>query len=155
MKMGDEIKVKVILIDDQGRIKLSRKAAMKELGESDPEPVGAPREEARKAKSSRKAASITTAKAAKAARDIVARAAVADGWRPRPAPRRRRSWRTRRRARRRPRAKARLSWYESGSSSRRGRCCRPASSCAHRACGDHPAGIGQGQLKPTACKVRY
>jgi polyribonucleotide nucleotidyltransferase len=40
--MGDEIKVKVLLIDDQGRIKLSRKAAMKELGESDPETVGAP-----------------------------------------------------------------------------------------------------------------
>src|SRR4029450_3808668 len=42
VNMGDEIKVKVLLIDDQGRIKLSRKAAMKELGESDPEPVGAP-----------------------------------------------------------------------------------------------------------------
>src|SRR2546423_4614503 len=42
VKMGDEIKVKVLLIDDQGRIKLSRKAAMQELGESDPEPVGAP-----------------------------------------------------------------------------------------------------------------
>src|SRR5947209_10206466 len=41
VKMGDEVKVKVILIDDQGRIKLSRKAAMKELGESDPEPVHA------------------------------------------------------------------------------------------------------------------
>src|SRR5436309_2587653 len=41
VKMGDEIKVKVLLIDDQGRIKHSRKAAMKELGESDPEPVGA------------------------------------------------------------------------------------------------------------------
>jgi len=40
------VKVKVLLIDDQGRIKLSRKAAMQELGESDPEPVnsGAPRE---------------------------------------------------------------------------------------------------------------
>ena len=37
--MGDEIKVKVMLIDDQGRIKLSRKAAMQELGETDPEPV--------------------------------------------------------------------------------------------------------------------
>ncbi|HZZ44032.1 MAG TPA: polyribonucleotide nucleotidyltransferase [Tepidisphaeraceae bacterium] len=36
VKMGDEIKVKVLLIDDQGRIKLSRKAALKELGESDP-----------------------------------------------------------------------------------------------------------------------
>src|SRR5205814_10508387 len=41
VKMGDEIKVKVLLIDDQGRIKLSRKAAMKELGESDPAPVHA------------------------------------------------------------------------------------------------------------------
>ena len=42
VQMGQEIKVKVLLIDDQGRIKLSRKAAMQELGESDPEPVGAP-----------------------------------------------------------------------------------------------------------------
>ena len=42
VNVGDEIKVKVILIDDTGRIKLSRKEAMKELGESDPEPVGAP-----------------------------------------------------------------------------------------------------------------
>src|SRR4029077_11928456 len=42
VKIGDEVKVKVILIDDTGRIKLSRKAAMKELGETDPEPVGAP-----------------------------------------------------------------------------------------------------------------
>ena len=40
VKMGDEIKVKVILIDDTGRIKLSRKAAMQELGETDPEPAG-------------------------------------------------------------------------------------------------------------------
>ncbi|HET6248293.1 MAG TPA: polyribonucleotide nucleotidyltransferase [Tepidisphaeraceae bacterium] len=40
--VGDAVKVKVILIDDQGRIKLSRKAAMQELGETDPEPVGAP-----------------------------------------------------------------------------------------------------------------
>jgi polyribonucleotide nucleotidyltransferase len=39
VNIGDEVKVKVILIDDQGRIKLSRKAAMEELGESDPEPV--------------------------------------------------------------------------------------------------------------------
>lgn len=36
VKVGDQVKVKVILIDDAGRIKLSRKAAMKELGESDP-----------------------------------------------------------------------------------------------------------------------
>jgi len=42
VNIGDEIRVKVILIDDQGRIKLSRKAAMKEEGQSDPEPVGAP-----------------------------------------------------------------------------------------------------------------
>ena len=35
--VGDEVKVKVLLIDDQGRIKLSRKAAMAELGEKDPE----------------------------------------------------------------------------------------------------------------------
>jgi polyribonucleotide nucleotidyltransferase len=42
VQMGDQIKVKVLLIDDQGRIKLSRKAAMAELGESDPDPVGAP-----------------------------------------------------------------------------------------------------------------
>jgi polyribonucleotide nucleotidyltransferase len=42
VEMGQEVKVKVLLIDDQGRIKLSRKAAMKELGESDPDPVGAP-----------------------------------------------------------------------------------------------------------------
>jgi polyribonucleotide nucleotidyltransferase len=43
VKMGDEIPVKVILIDDTGRIKLSRKAAMLERGESDPPrevPVG-------------------------------------------------------------------------------------------------------------------
>src|SRR4030095_14967665 len=37
VNIGDEVQVKVILIDDQGRIKLSRKEAMKELGESDPE----------------------------------------------------------------------------------------------------------------------
>ena len=40
--MGDEIKVKVLLVDDQGRIKLSRKAAMLELGETDPEPPPRP-----------------------------------------------------------------------------------------------------------------
>ena len=48
VKMGDEIKVKVLLIDDQGRIKLSRKAAMAELGEKDPErprPERGPRDE--------------------------------------------------------------------------------------------------------------
>jgi polyribonucleotide nucleotidyltransferase len=42
VNVGDEVRVKVILIDDQGRIKLSRKAAMKDEGQSDPEPVGAP-----------------------------------------------------------------------------------------------------------------
>jgi polyribonucleotide nucleotidyltransferase len=42
VQVGQDIKVKVLLIDDQGRIKLSRKAAMQELGESDPDPVGAP-----------------------------------------------------------------------------------------------------------------
>src|SRR5208282_6837828 len=42
VNIGDEVRVKVILIDDQGRIKLSRKAAMKEEGNTDPEPVGAP-----------------------------------------------------------------------------------------------------------------
>ena len=39
INQGDEVKVKVLLIDDQGRIKLSRKAAMKDLGLVDPEPV--------------------------------------------------------------------------------------------------------------------
>jgi polyribonucleotide nucleotidyltransferase len=33
VKIGDVVKVKVILVDDQGRIKLSRKQAMIELGE--------------------------------------------------------------------------------------------------------------------------
>jgi polyribonucleotide nucleotidyltransferase len=42
IEMGQEVRVKVILIDDQGRIKLSRKAAMKEEGNSDPEPAGVP-----------------------------------------------------------------------------------------------------------------
>jgi polyribonucleotide nucleotidyltransferase len=42
VNMGDEVQVKVILIDDQGRIKLSRKAAMQELGIEEPEPVGSP-----------------------------------------------------------------------------------------------------------------
>ncbi len=42
VNIGDEVKVKVILIDDQGRIKLSRKAAMQELGESDPERESVP-----------------------------------------------------------------------------------------------------------------
>ncbi len=34
VKIGDKVKVKVIAIDEQGRVKLSRKAAMKELGET-------------------------------------------------------------------------------------------------------------------------
>jgi len=34
VKIGDIVKVKVILVDDQGRIKLSRKAAMAETGEN-------------------------------------------------------------------------------------------------------------------------
>jgi polyribonucleotide nucleotidyltransferase len=42
IELGQEVRVKVILIDDQGRIKLSRKAAMKEEGNSDPEPAGVP-----------------------------------------------------------------------------------------------------------------
>jgi polyribonucleotide nucleotidyltransferase len=42
VNMGDEVQVKVLLIDDQGRIKLSRKAALKELGIVEPETVGAP-----------------------------------------------------------------------------------------------------------------
>ncbi len=33
LKLGDVIRVKVILIDDQGRVKLSRKAAIQEEGE--------------------------------------------------------------------------------------------------------------------------
>ena len=36
-KEGDEIVVKCVGIDDRGRIRLSRKAAMEELGESDKE----------------------------------------------------------------------------------------------------------------------
>lgn len=36
VKMGDELPVKVLLIDDTGRIKLSRKAALEELGQEDP-----------------------------------------------------------------------------------------------------------------------
>ncbi|MEM6312820.1 MAG: polyribonucleotide nucleotidyltransferase, partial [Planctomycetota bacterium] len=38
VKPGDKMDVKVILIDDQGRIKLSRKQAMAELGIEEPEP---------------------------------------------------------------------------------------------------------------------
>ena len=39
LQMGDIVRVKVILVDVQGRIKLSRKAAMLEEGNSDPEPA--------------------------------------------------------------------------------------------------------------------
>jgi len=42
VQVGDEVRVKVILIDDQGRIKLSRKAAMKDEGNTDPAPANAP-----------------------------------------------------------------------------------------------------------------
>ena len=37
--MGDQMKVKVIAIDEQDRVKLSRRVAMQELGESDPKPA--------------------------------------------------------------------------------------------------------------------
>ena len=39
VKMNQEVRVKVILIDDQGRVKLSRKQAMKEEGNSDGNPI--------------------------------------------------------------------------------------------------------------------
>jgi polyribonucleotide nucleotidyltransferase len=35
-KLGDRVPVKVIAIDEQDRVKLSRKRAMKERGETDP-----------------------------------------------------------------------------------------------------------------------
>ncbi len=35
VKLGDEVRVKVILIDEQGRVKLSRKAVLKEEGQTD------------------------------------------------------------------------------------------------------------------------
>src|SRR5690606_24033749 len=38
VKIGDEVRVKVILIDDQGRVKLSRKQAMIEEGDGEGEP---------------------------------------------------------------------------------------------------------------------
>ena len=41
VKLGDKVRVKVIAIDDQGRVKLSRKQAMEEEGEEgEGEPVG-------------------------------------------------------------------------------------------------------------------
>ena len=39
VKVGDEVRVKCILIDEQGRIKLSRKAVLKDEGRSDPAPA--------------------------------------------------------------------------------------------------------------------
>jgi polyribonucleotide nucleotidyltransferase len=39
LKVGDEVKVKVIAIDDQDRVKLSRKAAMRELAGGEPLPL--------------------------------------------------------------------------------------------------------------------
>ena len=39
VKMGQEVRVKVIAIDDQGRIKLSRKQAMRD---ENPQPAAAP-----------------------------------------------------------------------------------------------------------------
>ncbi len=41
LKVGDSLEVKVIRIDEQGRIKLSRKAVLEERGESDD--IGVPR----------------------------------------------------------------------------------------------------------------
>jgi polyribonucleotide nucleotidyltransferase len=49
-KVGDIIPVKLILIDDQGRLKLSRKAALQEMGikeEVKPRPAGEERERGR------------------------------------------------------------------------------------------------------------
>jgi polyribonucleotide nucleotidyltransferase len=43
VNVGDSVPVKVILIDDQGRIKLSRKEALRELNIEEPEPVHAAR----------------------------------------------------------------------------------------------------------------
>ncbi len=42
VKLGMEVRVKVILVDDQGRVKLSRKAAMKDEGMSDPPRAAGP-----------------------------------------------------------------------------------------------------------------
>ncbi len=36
-KIGDTLRVKVISIDEQGRVKLSRKAALREEGDGKPE----------------------------------------------------------------------------------------------------------------------
>jgi polyribonucleotide nucleotidyltransferase len=40
-KVGDHMKVKVIAVDEQDRVKLSRKVAMRELAESETETVEA------------------------------------------------------------------------------------------------------------------
>ena len=73
VNVGDEIKVKVILIDDQGRIKLSRKAAMKELGEATPNRSAPPVA----AKVARVAAAVAIATTAARAAAVVATAARA------------------------------------------------------------------------------
>jgi len=39
--VGDKMKVKVIAVDEQDRVKLSRRVAMQELGETDPKPAEA------------------------------------------------------------------------------------------------------------------
>ena len=39
-KVGDEVPVKLLLVDDQGRFKLSRKAALIELGQEDEPKAG-------------------------------------------------------------------------------------------------------------------
>ena len=39
-KVGDEVRVKVILIDDQGRVKLSRRQALAEEGQEETETAG-------------------------------------------------------------------------------------------------------------------
>ena len=43
VKIGDQVRVKVLLVDDQGRIKLSRKAAMLEESADEPATVGSDR----------------------------------------------------------------------------------------------------------------
>jgi polyribonucleotide nucleotidyltransferase len=43
VKIGDQVRVKVLLVDDQGRIKLSRKAAMEEEASDQPETVSSGR----------------------------------------------------------------------------------------------------------------
>ena len=43
VKIGDVVKVKVINVDDQGRIKLSRKAVLRDEGGGTPAPAAAPK----------------------------------------------------------------------------------------------------------------